>query len=69
MAINCVSRCMWCGRRTRHEWCHECYAAVNAGNTPKTDSVDDWHRFNDPPEICEFSDEECPQAQITREPS
>jgi hypothetical protein len=64
--IICYSRCMWCGRRTPHEWCHDCTAKVNAGRTLNT--ARPWSRktVNAEPEVCEFSDDECPQNRIRR---
>lgn len=61
-AIICYSRCMWCGRRTPHEWCHACTAVVNAGGSPRSD----FWRFDEPAEECLLSDEACPETRITR---
>lgn len=60
-AIVCYSRCMWCGRRTPHEWCHECVALVRLGSRPY-----EWtgERFNMDEEVCDKSDGECEKARL-----
>lgn len=54
--IVCYSRCMWCGRQTPHEWCHQCSERVMKGGRPWST----WHRYSRSPETCEFDDEHCP---------
>jgi hypothetical protein len=60
--ILCYSRCAWCGRQTPHEWCHQCYADVNAGKRVRSS----FHRFGEEPEECDQSDDVCPKARLTR---
>lgn len=54
-AIVCYSHCMWCGRRTPHEWCHECSESIMAGKRART-----WKQGTGmDPETCEYDDEHC----------
>jgi hypothetical protein len=49
------SRCMICGRRTPHEWCHGCYEAVMRDEWPELE----WANYDMEPEVCKFDDEHC----------
>lgn len=54
--IACYGHCYQCGRATRHEICHECLDAYQAAMA----FPQEWERFNDPPEACDFDDDHCP---------
>lgn len=63
--IVCFSRCMWCGRQTPHEVCHEHSTAIHGhGNVRfdwETGDMAGWSGYYLPPEVCE--DPECPQRR------
>ena len=55
MMMFCPNRCLWCGRRTVHEVCHE-----HSGSLPIAD-LDDLRESHEnlEPEVCK--DDRCPQ--------
>jgi hypothetical protein len=58
------SRCMFCGRRTPHEWCHACYELCAEGGNPFDGHEDQtWWRADEEPETCEYGDADCPVIQ------
>lgn len=62
--IICYSHCMWCGRRTPHEWCHACTKSWNKP-TRKRMRSDFWRAYQEA-EPCDDRTDNCPLAQMTR---
>lgn len=51
--IICYSRCLWCGRRTPHELCHEHDQACGGALIGP-----EWANYDAEPEVC--TDAACP---------
>jgi len=61
--IVCYSRCLYCGRRTPHEVCHEHWASPPEGDDREFQEVLDalWaESYSAEPELCDSPT--CPQA-------
>jgi hypothetical protein len=59
--IVCWSRCLWCGRKTPHEVCHEHGRAFNPTDE-EMEAFEGWPNYELEPEQCDKSDEECAAA-------
>ena len=63
MCIISYSRCLYCGRRTPHEVCHEHSSELHPEGIAlpegwNTENEEQWYRFEADPETCD--DPHCP---------